>query len=266
MMEQMDEHRRARGQSFDQVAEMYDTYRPGYPHEMVDYIVSASGIGPSAHVLDIGCGTGKAAESFARRGYTLTCIDPGANMLAVAARRLAGCRVAFVHSTFEDWPEPRAAFDLVISGQAFHWVAQPMGYAKVARALVPGGTLALFWNRPPLFSDPLEEALQQVYAAEAPELDKHEEPWHERIDRDVEEISAAGFFSQVQVRTFLWTARYDAAQYTGLLNTYSDHLTLPISRRERLFAEVQRVIAEHGGYVDRPYQTVLFVATTKNAG
>jgi hypothetical protein len=113
---------------------------------------------------------------------------------------------------------------------------------------------------------PLDEAFQRVYAAEAPELVKHEEPWHERIDRDVEEIRATGFFSQVQVRTFLWTARYDAAQYTGLLNTYSDHLALPISRRERLFAEVQRVIAEHGGYLDRPYHTLLFVATTKNAG
>ena len=259
-MDHTTEYWRERSRSFDQVAELYDAYRPGYPQTMVDHIVTASGIGPQGRVLDIGCGTGKAAEPFARRGYALTCIDPGANMLAVAARRLAGCRVDFVHSTFEDWPEPEAAFDLAISGQAFHWVPKPVGFAKVARALVPGGLLALFWNRWPPTEDPLREALQRAYAAEAPEIVSTEEPWNERIAGDEEEIRLSGYFSPVQTFTFAWSARYDAVQYIGLINSYSDHLALPEVQRERLFAAIRRVIAENGGYLDRPYVTVAHLA------
>ncbi len=263
-MEHAADYWRERSRSFDQVAELYDAFRPGYPDEMVDYIVNASGIGPRGRMVDIGCGTGKAAEPFARRGYTLTCIDPGANMLAVAARRLAGCRVTFVHSPFEDWPEPEAAFDLAISGQAFHWVPKPLGFARVSRALVPGGTLALFWNRHPPARVPLDDAIQRVYAAVAPETVTPEEPWEETIAREAEEIRASGYFSDVQTQTFAWTARYDAAQYIGLLNSYSDHLALPVAQRKRLFAAIRRLIAENGDYLDRPYVAVAYVATTGN--
>ena len=37
------------------------------------------------------------------------------------------------------------AFDLAISGEAFHWISPEIGYPKVASALKDGGSAAFFW-------------------------------------------------------------------------------------------------------------------------
>jgi hypothetical protein len=49
-------------------------------------------------------------------------------------------------------------------------------------------------------------------------------------------------------------------QYIGLLNTYSDHLSLPEPIRTSLFSGISEVIQQNGGYIDKPYLAVLYVA------
>jgi hypothetical protein len=44
------------------------------------------------------------------------------------------------------------------------------------------------------------------------------------------------------------------------LNTYSDHLRLPEQTRQSLFEGVAEVIEQHGGFIERPYLAVLYVA------
>ena len=47
---------------------------------------------------------------------------------------------------FEEWRLQEAAFDLAVSATAFHWVDPEVAYPRVAGALRPTGSLALFWN------------------------------------------------------------------------------------------------------------------------
>ena len=60
---------------FDEIAELYDRARPGYPEALVDDVVALSGIAPGGRILEIGSGTGKATEAFARRGFRIVCLE-----------------------------------------------------------------------------------------------------------------------------------------------------------------------------------------------
>ena len=68
---------------FNDVAELYDRARPGYPSEIIDAIVERSGIPERGRILEIGCGTGQITLPFAERGYTIVAIEPGDRTAAV---------------------------------------------------------------------------------------------------------------------------------------------------------------------------------------
>jgi len=248
-------------QSFDRVAESYDEFRPTYPPELVEAVIALTGLPPAGKILEIGSGTGKASMLFARRGYSIVCIEPGENLAAVAARNLkAFPGVQFESVRFEDRQQEPAGFDLVMSAQAFHWVPKEVGYAKAARALRPHGHLALFWNMYPGFEGQLAADLDKTYREIAPGLGSPFNATDEEVQKRVLEIEQSGFFGPVTVRRFPWSMRYGTKEYLGLLNTYSDHLRLPEQTRARLMSSIAEVIEKHGGSVVRPYIAVLYVA------
>ena len=78
---------------------------------------------------------------------------------------------------FEEWPEEENAFDLAVSAEAFHWLDQEIAYRKIARALRPGGAMALFWNRHVQNdkSGGFFEAAQEIYERETPGIVKPED-------------------------------------------------------------------------------------------
>ena len=75
---------------FDEVADLYDRVRRGYPSALIDDAITLAAIALSARVLEIGSGTGKATEAFVRRGLRVVGIEAGASLARVARRRLAG--------------------------------------------------------------------------------------------------------------------------------------------------------------------------------
>jgi SAM-dependent methyltransferase len=248
-------------QSFDTVAEDYDEFRPSYPEELVDGIIELTHLPPEGKILEVGAGTGKATLLFAERNYAMLCLEPGANLAAVAARNCkAYSEVKFEISRFENWQETPNGFDLVISAQAFHWVPKDVGYAKAAKALKTTGSLALFWNMYPGIKLPLKTELDKIYHDLVPEIENPLTKMEETISTRIADIETSGFFGPVTLRRFPWSMCYTSKQYQGLLNTYSDHLLLPEEKRMRLYKAVGDMIDEHGGFLERPYVAVLFVA------
>ena len=133
--------------SFNNVAELYDLYRPSYPRELVESVLSITHIRPIGRILEIGSGTSNATRLFAEKGFEIHCIEPGENLNRVAMRSLKGItRVTFEQVRFEEWNGGSNLFDLVISAQAFHWIDPDIGYRKAASALMADGHIALFWN------------------------------------------------------------------------------------------------------------------------
>ena len=254
--------------TFDGAALLYDQVRPGYPEELFDDTVALSGLPPGGRVLEIGCGTGQATVPLARRGYRVLCVELGENLAAVARRNLGAFpRVEVRTGDFEGFPLAKLeeAFDLAVSATAFHWLDPAVAYPKVARALRPGGALALFWNEH-VYSEAsggFFEAAQKVYEREAPEIVKPDDhkglPRPEDLPDRTAEIEASGLFGGMVRRDYRWDQPYDAEGYLRVLSTYSGHVT-PTSR-ERLFRGLCDLIeGEYDGRIVKGYLTTLYVA------
>ena len=252
--------RQADSRSFNRVADLYDACRPGYPEKLVEAVLHKSGIPAGGKILEIGSGTGKATLPFARRGYAILCIEPGENLAKVAQdnlRQWPGVRWEI--ATFQDWQEGPAQFDLIISGQAFHWVPRPAGLIKAAKVLKKSGYLAIFWNMQAENQGPVFEELAEVYRERAPELEDGKSSEDVILERE-QELRACENFDKVEVLRFPWTRRFDTRQYLGLLNTYSDHLRMSEAQRAYLFEGVAKVVDRYGGVVEKPYNAVLYMA------
>lgn len=249
---------------FGEDAELYDRARPSYPPALLDDVAGL--VGTPARTLDVGCGTGKATVPLARRGLGGVAVEADPSMAAVARRNLAphpGWRVEV--SDFEAWqPGDRLApFDLVCSAQAWHWIDPEVRYAKAHSLLRPGGWLALWWNRPVEEETPLRAAMEEAYESLAPELPARgigPRGIGTRGTATVEAVPAGLAFAEVLRRSYSWSQRYTAAEWTALLRTQSDHRLMEPRRREALLGEVGRLIEDHGDVYTHPYVSLLWAA------
>ena len=261
MPERTAEEWRKDSQSFDKVADLYNTYRPDYPEKLVDRVVSLSGIPVDGNILEIGCGTGIATGLFARRGYSIHCVEPGRNMAAAASRNLlAYPRVKIELSRFEEIHDHQAEFDLVMAASSFHWISGETGYQKAARMLKTDGTLALFWNMSVGFRGQITNKFTPIYREIVPESFRPLSSTEDLIQERYENIANSGFFDHIVVHRFPWTRFYQTREYLGLLNTYSDHLRLDETTRRRLFQAIARIIDDQGGTIIKKYISVLYTA------
>src|SRR5437868_10523952 len=71
---------------FDEVAELYDRVRPGYPDDLLDELAAA--LPRSPVVVEVGPGTGQATKGLVARGASVTAVELGAHLAAVLARNL----------------------------------------------------------------------------------------------------------------------------------------------------------------------------------
>jgi hypothetical protein len=89
------------------MAQQYDRYRPTYPDALFDDLAALEPM----QVLDVGCGTGKAAVSLARRGLSVLGVDVDERMADVARRHGIAVEVA----AFESWDDAGRQFDLLVT-------------------------------------------------------------------------------------------------------------------------------------------------------
>ena len=100
-------------------------------------------------ILDVGCGSGWAAQAAIDRFHParVTGVDPSKGMLAHFADKIGaidGVDVSLVEAGVEDMPVPADAFDLVICSMAYHWFQHRWdAAAAMARAMKPGGVIAV---------------------------------------------------------------------------------------------------------------------------
>lgn len=245
---------------FDEVARTYDRARPPYPEAVFEDVLRFAALEVADRMLEIGAGTGKATVGFAGRGHPILCIEPGAKLAEVLRENCAGdpdVRVA--NLTFEDWPLEPAAFGLVFAAQSFHWVDPETGLARCAEALRPGGTLALFGNRPKRGDTELHRAVEASYATcgqglRSDVLRKYQQRSY------AEEIAANGGFGPVHQVSHAFHRLYDADGYAALLQTQSDHRLLAPDALAELLEAVRERIRAHGDAIRVDFSTDLFLA------
>ena len=240
-----DSRSRRRALSFGSNAELYDRTRPTYPAALVEAILA----GDPGEILDVGCGTGRAALLLAAPGRHILGIEPDPKMAAVAASH--GIEVEL--GSFETWDSRGRRFDLLISGQAWHWVDPVAGAARAAEVLRSGGRFAAFWNGMHHVPE-VRAAFAVAYGRYAPAL--LESSVALGVDATVGRRSttaaaalAAGPFRDVtrdREISYEWRTDYTPAAWIGLLRTHSDHAILPPATREALLTDLEERLAALG--------------------
>ncbi|MCX5315823.1 bifunctional 2-polyprenyl-6-hydroxyphenol methylase/3-demethylubiquinol 3-O-methyltransferase UbiG [Streptomyces sp. NBC_00154] len=135
------------GRVFNEVPELNYRVRPGYPDELFADLVTVTGRDERSSVLEVGCGSGQATRSLAVLGCSVTAIEPGAEMAALARQRIATFRKVEVEtSTFEEWDDRGGRFDVLVGASAWPWVDPSIGWQRAHDALFPGGWMALLGN------------------------------------------------------------------------------------------------------------------------
>jgi SAM-dependent methyltransferase len=252
-------------ETFNEDAELYDRARPGYPAALFDDLAILAGVGPGCRVLEIGGGTGQATLPLAERGCGITGVELGAEMVAVARRKLAGFpAVQVVVSAFEDWPLPTEPFDVVLAATAFHWLDPAVRVAKAADALRMGGALATVSTHHIAGGDTaFFHAAQACYERWDPAntpVGLRLEP-ATAIPRDSEELDRSGRFGPAIFRRYEWDLSYSTSAYLETLLSYSGHRALAPEARAHLFACITNLIESHyGGRITKRYMTELRLA------
>ncbi|MEO7195262.1 MAG: class I SAM-dependent methyltransferase [Pseudonocardiaceae bacterium] len=245
-------------ESFGTDPERYDRARPRYPDALVQAVLAAS---PGFNVLDVGIGTGIAARQFHAAGCRVLGVDIDARMAEFA--RCGGLEVEV--ATFEAWDPAGRSFDALIAGQSWHWVDPVAGAAKAARALRPGGRLAVFWNvvQP---SPEVAEAFSMVYRRVLPDSPRNFwvrpalDAYSVGFTKAADGIRGVGAFSDPEQWRFDWARSYNRDEWLEQLRTGGDASQIPPPQREELMAGTGAAIDQMGGSFTMRYTAVVITA------
>jgi SAM-dependent methyltransferase len=263
-----DPTRRDLGRVFNEVPELYDRVRPGYPDELFADLASITGVDERSSVLEVGCGTGQATRSLAALGYSVIAIEPGAEMAALARQRLATFgNVTIETSTFENWDNRGRRFDLLVSASAWHWVDQSIGWRRAHDLLHPGGWMALLGNvvvrrpgEPEVYAETAD--LHERFSPGNP--DWGHPPLEDEVRGTDEGWGLVGdpgtLFGPTIVRWYPIVQWFDGDGFADLLRTTSIYRRLERDVREPLLdAIAERIRARMGDQAPRRYLGVLRV-------
>ena len=133
-------------------AALHDTYAVGYDAQVRAYEcylaevlfgLSYEYVRPGESLIDLGIGTGLAAELYARAGLRVSGVDFAAAMLDLCRAKGFAADLRRHDLQSIPWPYPAAAFDHAACCGVLHFVPDLAPFlAETARVLRPGGSFA----------------------------------------------------------------------------------------------------------------------------
>jgi SAM-dependent methyltransferase len=249
--------------TFDAVADLYGEARPGYPAALYDDLWALADLERGAAVLEVGCGTGQATRDLAPRAGRVVALDPGERLIGRAQGSVpVAYDVSYRIGRFEEVEAERAAYDLVASAQAWHWVDPAVGFPKAAAALKSGGVLAVFGHVPGVPDEPVADTFRDIYDRFLPGAwgtPPGSAAYYRPDGIYAPLVGASGLFGPAAHRAYAWTWRLDPRTFGAYVRTDSSYHVLPEAPRFALFDALSDAIAAHGGVLDLPFETHLYV-------
>jgi ubiquinone/menaquinone biosynthesis C-methylase UbiE len=237
---------------FDEAVINYEKRRPTYGTELFKDVIKYAEITKDKSLLEVGCGTGQATETFLKTKCKVTAVELGENLASFTREKFKAYeKFNIVRSAFEDYVCDDNKFDMLYSATAFHWIPEEIGYKKAYRILKSGGTIALFWNRPsPNDKDnPVHQKIQAIYREVLPQWSNNvtqsqDKPKYSSINK----IEKYGFVN-VETKEYHNTRKMTGVEYVELLNTYSDHIALEKPIKSLLYDGIRTAIEDLGNEI-----------------
>ena len=113
-----------------------------------DAVFERIDLGTQTNYLDIGCGSGLAAQLATERGAKVSGIDAAENLLAIARSRIPGGQ--FRVADLEELPFADNTFDVVTGFNSFQYAANPDAALAQAKRVVKsaGAVVIVTWGQP----------------------------------------------------------------------------------------------------------------------
>ena len=260
---------------YSKSAKAYNDCRPKYPDEIVD---EALKLVTGNRILEIGSGPGTATISLARRGYELLCLEPNPDFCALARENVSTQTQQQQHNqfvvhienvAFEEASTEGLEFDAIVAATCMHWIPSDVGFPKAAKSLKRGGSLVLLWN---MMLTPSSDAdFELIKQAHSPDFQAllawSDEDTQKEVATSVGDIMMeSGLFENMRSNEIRRHVIYTAAEYLGLLSTYSFYMRLLPEERSKLFDRIRNVINDElGGSVELSYLSLYHAATKKDS-
>jgi SAM-dependent methyltransferase len=131
---------------FAGTADHYRRFRPPYPQEVFDWIVTRHGLDGTGRLLDCGCGTGNVFAGLAKCFSHTVAMDPDAEMLAMARRTATDERIeaiTFVLGRAEEIADTIGPLRIAAFGASFHWTDRVAVARHLHKLVEPNGALVI---------------------------------------------------------------------------------------------------------------------------
>lgn len=240
---------------FGPLAGEYERYRVGYGPELEEFIGERIARGPRGPVLDLACGTGLSTVPLASRARGPVIGADVAPELLTKAPRIAGVKpLHYVRSDATRLPFAPSSLAAVTCAQAMHWMSAQVVLPEIARCLVPGGLLFVYWKYPHP-DEPYQEAADRILSR------MHGRPIRQGFSlKEPPDFRTLGFETFERVE-FTMTIPYSHATYLGFMRSRYRIQELAGDRLEEFMAdyrvELERLIPL-GAQVEEKNQIFVF--------
>jgi ubiquinone/menaquinone biosynthesis C-methylase UbiE len=223
-------------------AASYAAYRPGYPPELFDFVVSLT---PGRSLAwDCATGNGQAALSLAEVFARVVATDASRQQLDQA---LLHPRIEYRVAPAEDSGLADGSVDLVTVAQALHWFDFDLFYREARRVLAPGGALAA-WTYNLLRGTPEVSALIDRLAREI--TGAYWPPERRWVDEEYRTIPFA--FPEVPAPVFHHRETWNLERLVAYLRTWSSVVRFEAATGEDPIARIAPELAAAWGDPEEP--------------
>jgi SAM-dependent methyltransferase len=249
---------------YSDVADLYEKARPSYPQELINRAVEIAQLPQNAIILELGCGPGKATTAFAKKGFSMICLEPSQPASEIAKRNCAIYpQVEIKNTNFEEYLLENKKCHGVLAANAWHWMPPEIKYKKAAEILKDHGYLILLWNLTPQLPEQVYQTInEEVYQIHAPDLAKYEnrEDQEEVLEAFGDDVLDSGLFNNLVSEHLVCEVTYSIDEYLMLLNTFSNYGVLEPQQKEAVFNGIRAVLTRNGASIQTSFLSAVQVA------
>lgn len=197
--------------NFSAQAKAYAQFRPTYPAELYEFLLS--NVHNKQTAWDCATGNGQVAYALAKHFNTVYATDISAKQLAHAPK---AANLSYAVAPAEQTSFTDQYFDLITVAQAIHWFNFDEFFAEVKRTLKPDGLFAAIGYGLMQINPIVDEVIFELYETI---LGSYWDPERRHIEQNYETISFP--FKPIAAPNLFITTKWDFNQLIGYLETWS---------------------------------------------